>query len=108
MSKHTICIPCKMPATAAQFSLTGAGGWGDWENLLRQEETQLLPPHPYPFPPRTSEPGLWLLIKAPECLLGRPLLGMGVGEVPTLPRGRQWLEPARHWLSVSWLQPSAC
>lgn len=51
------------------------GGEEDWESLLRQEETQLLPPHPHPFHPKTSEPSLWLLIKAPDCLLVRPLMG---------------------------------
>lgn len=71
-----------------QLSWASQGeGERDWENLLRQEETQLLPPHPHPFHPRTSEPSFWLLIKAPDCLPRMPLLGMGVRELPRFPRG---------------------
>lgn len=85
MSKHKICIHCKMLEAAAPLGLAGGGEEG-WGSLLRQE--QLLPPHPHPSHPRPSEPGLWLPMKAPGCL----------GELHRLPRGWQPLEPARHWL----------
>lgn len=76
MSKHKICIHCKMLEAAAQLDLA-RGGEGGRVGELVQARSNSCASTPTSLPSQDVRAGLWLLMKAPG----------GLGELHRLPRG---------------------